>query len=276
MNVHIPPSPDPQDVYARIAPRQRAYAEYLVVNYGFDVSREIAPDDGMFAGDLDEYLLVGLSALHWIDVALRAAGREAASVRRVLDLPCGHGRVHRALAAAFAGRELVACDIERAGVDFCAATFGSTPVYSRPEIDRIGLPGKFDVIWVGSLFTHLEAGIVRQFLELFESVLAPGGVLVFTTAGRFVVETVRAGELGGLSEQTARDALSDWERTGFGFGTYTNDDRDQSAEQTYGRAFASAEWVLAELGKRRGLRVVTAAEQAWAVRQDVYGVVRET
>ena len=30
------------------------------------------------------------------------------------------------------------------------------PVHSRADVEQLELPGRFDLIWVGSLFTHLD------------------------------------------------------------------------------------------------------------------------
>jgi SAM-dependent methyltransferase len=214
--------------------------------------------------------------LHAIEVALKAAQRSPAEIRRILDLPCGHGRVMRVLRAAFPDREIVACDIERAGVDFCAARFGAVPVYSRAEVERIELPGAFDLIWVGSLFTHLDAPQWHAFLERFARALAPGGVLVFTTAGRLVAELIGAGETSGLAPDGARRLLEDFARDGFGFARYAGTAaRAQDIDQVYGRAVAHPGWVLAQLSAHPELRLVNYTEQTWDTRQDVYAVVRD-
>src|SRR5437870_5495298 len=108
----------------------------------------IAANDGMVLRDhppdhaLSHYLESGRAAL-------TAAGKT--DVRRILDLPCGHGRVLRVLKAAFPGAALTACDIDRDGVDFCASRFGAEPVYSVEDPGRIPVRGPFDLIWVGSL-----------------------------------------------------------------------------------------------------------------------------
>ena len=64
---------------------------------------------------------------------------DVADVKRILDLPCGHGRVLRYLSAAFPEAEITACDIMREGVDFCASTFGAIPVYSQDDPQQIPL-----------------------------------------------------------------------------------------------------------------------------------------
>jgi SAM-dependent methyltransferase len=151
----------------------------------------ISPNDQMYAGSQSQYFAIGHSALQAIDVALRAAGKQRSSVRRILDLPCGHGRVCRYLRDAFPRAEITACDLETDGVDYCAATFGAIPVYSDPIAARIKLGGTFDLIWCGSLLTHLSEQRSREFLDLFCSRLAEGGIVVFTVHGRFSVHGLR-------------------------------------------------------------------------------------
>ena len=88
------------------------------------------------------------------------------------------------------------------------------------------------------------------------------GVLVFTTAGDYVAEQMRAGELAGLDDAGRASALRDFERTGFGYADYPG-------RVGYGLARAKPEWVRT-LAERCSLRVVKIAERAWGDRQDVF------
>src|SRR5215470_6242471 len=125
-----------------------------------EIIRTISPNERMAPGDKGHYFRVGLSALESIRVSLQAAGKSAADVRHILDLPCGHGRVLRYLKAGFPAAEITACDLMRDGVDFCASTFGAVPVYSHDDPAKIPLGHNvFDLIWVGSLFTHFDADL---------------------------------------------------------------------------------------------------------------------
>ena len=137
-------------------------------------------------GDLAGYLETGEWIMGRIRHVLSGAGKE--NVTRILDLPCGYGRVARWLRAEFPVARLVACDIDREAVDFCAETFDAKPVYSAERPQEIELPGRFDLIWCGSLVTHLDERGWIDFMRFFESVLRPAGVLVFTTQGRFVAD----------------------------------------------------------------------------------------
>src|SRR4029450_6633289 len=140
--------------------------------------------------------------------------------------------------------------------------FGATPVYSREDPAEIQIEGSFDLIWCGSLLTHLAADLWGGFPERLGSLRAREGVLVFTVAGRHVAELTRAGERLGLTEELARGLLQDYDRDGFGY-------RDLPGYEGYGLSRALPSWVCAELQKRPGLELITYAERQWDRRQDV-------
>src|SRR6476620_8602013 len=93
-----------------------------------NVIRTISPDEEMPIQDIEIYFSAGRSAVACINLAMHAAQKSASDVTRILDLPCGHGRILRYLKAAFPEAEITACDIRRDAVDFCASTFGAVPV----------------------------------------------------------------------------------------------------------------------------------------------------
>jgi SAM-dependent methyltransferase len=235
-----------------------------------DVVQDISPADGMFGGDKDVYFGVGRSALDNVMMSLSAAGVPADGVARVLDLPCGYGRVTRYLRAAFPRAELVACDLFRDGVDFCAKAFGATPVYSDADPARIPLPAdSFDLIWVGSLLTHLDARGWDAFLELFRRNLRPGGVVVFSCHGRQAHDWhVRKVFRYGLPSARAASARYGFERKGFGYGHY--DDSD-----SYGISFSRPGWVFDRVAGVAELRVVHFGEAAWSGHHDIFACVRD-
>ena len=156
------------------------------MEYPDGVINEISPRDHMYNSydppDRDGYLSHGRAALDCIRVSLLASQKESA--QSILDLPSGHGRVLRFLKAEYPHARLFACDIDHEAVDFCAQAFGATPVYGREHPAEIELEDQLDLIWCGSLFTHLDQSLWGEFLDLFESALVVGGILVFTTCGR--------------------------------------------------------------------------------------------
>jgi SAM-dependent methyltransferase len=219
----------------------------------------------MFSGDREHYFWAGRSALECIRLGLQLAGKT--EVHSILDFPCGYGRVARTLRAAFPAAALTVCDLDRDGVDFCARTFGAAPVYSHADPSSIRIDGSFDLIRVGSLFTHLDAERWQGFLELLRSVLAPGGLLLFTTAGRFVVQELRRGASRlGLTPGGVDAVLAAYDARGCGYHGYPN-------TPEYGVCVASPSWVTAQVERLAVLRLACVTERGWLRRQDAFACV---
>ena len=234
------------------------------------IIRTISPNDEMFAGKDVEYFAVGQSALDCIRIGLQAAQKSPAEVRRILDLPCGYGRVLRYLRAAFPQAEITACDILRDGVDFCASTFAAVPVYSHDDPAKIPLEhDAFDLIWVGSLFTHLDADLWSRFLGLFQALLRPGGALIFSTHGHGAYRNMITQSFDyGIPYYRKTVILYNYERRGFGYVTYPG------SRGYYGLSLSNPTWVLAHLARFRDLRLVHFAERSWANHHDCFVCVR--
>ncbi len=227
------------------------------------VRREIAPDDEMFRSDEEHYFDVGASALHCIEAALFTARRQASTLHRILDLPCGHGRVLRFLRRAFPAAQLTACDLNRPGVEFCARTFGAVPVVSSVDVAQIPLGEPYDLIWCGSLLTHLPRGQWTAFLQLFHRLLAPGGIVVCTTHGRSCEADLVAGKHRyGLEDAPIAALLAEYRRTGFGYVDYAD-------SPGYGISLALPSYVLKNFVQQPGWQLLGYHETAWDQRQDV-------
>lgn len=234
------------------------------------VSREISPEDEMFLGDAEHYFDVGDSALHCVESALRSLHRRKETVGRILDLPCGHGRAMRFLRKAFPQARLTACDLNISGVEFCAKIFAAEPVISVEDVTRIPLPGEFDLIWCGSLLTHLSRNRCAAFLELFQRVLATGGILVFTLHGRSYEQTLVNGkDLSQLTAGQITALLAEYRQTGFGYVDY-------AGGTGYGFSLAHPSFVTSTLISAPGWRLVGYHERGWDKRQDVIVLQKET
>jgi SAM-dependent methyltransferase len=236
--------------YARSAAR----VARILDGYRERIDVTLSPNDEMFSGDLDDYLGVAETAIAQIAHAMALTGRT--ECRRILDLPCGHGRVLRALRAVFTDAELVACDINRDGVDFCAAQFGALPVYSTPDPRDIPLDGAFDVIWVGSLLTHLDAPRCRAFLRFLCARLAPNGLLLVSSHGRNAVRRWPR-EDGRLAQ-----IRSGFEQKGFGYA-------DHAGTSGYGTSAFTAAWLADELYDHDDVMLIGYAERGLADHQDL-------
>jgi SAM-dependent methyltransferase len=235
-----------------------ALAERLA-GYRDRVDRTIAPQDAMWTGDLDDYLGVGYSAVAQVAHAMAICGRS--ELPRILDFACGHGRVLRALHAAFPEAELSASDVDRDGVEFCARQFGALPLHSDPDPAQVQLVGPYDLIWVGSLFTHLDAEPCRAFLDLLRRNLAAGGLLLFSTHGRNAVKR------WPRDDERTEAIVADFEREGFGY-------RDHYGVEGYGTSAFTAAWIANQLEPWTDLMLIGYMERGLADHQDVVTLLK--
>ena len=227
-----------------------------------DVIQEICPGDAMHDYAPQLYFAAGRDALRAVRLAMLAAGLEKAE--NVLDFASGGGRVLRFLRAAFPEAALTACDILPHQVEFCSRTFGATGVVSDGDPDDLDLEGPFDVIWCGSLFTHVDERMWAKLLGLFNRVAAHGGVIVFTAYGRMIAEMMRAGENKlNLTDDQVPSALREYDESGFSF----------KPTQWEGDALASRPWVCGRLDEFPELDLLVYLEHAWLA-QDVIACTR--
>lgn len=136
----------------------------------------------------DHYVQVGQEAVDNMEQCLRRANRSFSDLEACLDLPCGYGRVLRNLAAHIESRKITASDVNAEAVAFCEAEFGVNTLASHADLGEVEFPHKYDLIWSGSLATHLPPDECLTLFRLYERSLAPNGVLVFTTHGSGIVE----------------------------------------------------------------------------------------
>ena len=226
-----------------------------------EIRQDIAEKDDMFAGNKDHYFGVGESALKNIIISLNLADKEKCF--SILDIPSGYGRVLRYLKAVFPEAEITACDLEKSAVDFCVNTFQAKGVYSDKNIQYLQINDKFDLIWCGSLFTHLDKKLWSPFLKFFYEHLNENGVLVFTTHGKCVANRMKNKVYDyGIPSDKIPEVIDNYIKNGFGYAMY-------SGSNDYGISLSSPAWILAELAKFEDFRIILFSEQSWDNHQDV-------
>jgi SAM-dependent methyltransferase len=222
--------------------------------------------DTMYTGNGKHYFETGLGAIRCINEVIDKGRID--DIETILDLPCGYGRVLRFLVSRFPNTEIVACDLEREAVDFCAKTFNAIGAYSYNDFNKLSLGKKFNLIWVGSLITHLEARAIRDFLDFCDRHLSSQGIVIFTTHGEYITKIIN--ELYESFGIRAEDALSlsrDYAQHGYAYIDYP--------ESTgYGLSITSYEWICSQLSKIAGWQLIYFKERGWDNLQDVFGVVK--
>lgn len=228
-------------------------------------------------GDAEHYFACGASAMRAIKTAPLLGIPQA-----ILDLPCGHGRVTRHLRDAYPDAELFVSDLDEPGADFCAAEFNATKLVSSLDFSDVDFGRKFDLIWVGSLITHLDAQTTRDFFGFLSRHLSSQGSAIVTSHGPFVASRLFlaqrslysdiapslrslysdiAPRLYGIVLDDEAAILADYLASGYGYQNY-------SQQKGYGISLTSRHWI-ADAAGCFGLVVASHLDHAWDNHQDV-------
>jgi SAM-dependent methyltransferase len=117
--------------------------------------------DFMIARDtlelIEVYNRIGQGAFQLTLDGLHAAGHSLEDVKSVLDYGCGYGRVTRVFVQNMSPAKLTVFDVDAAASRFCREDFGVESLTFQQGWDwkSVGF-GKYDCVWVGSVFTHLS------------------------------------------------------------------------------------------------------------------------
>lgn len=235
----------------------------LAANYDFAaVDRQIAPGDTMVN---EWYFSVGQSAVQVVMAACMAS--RLTEVKRVLDLPCGYGRVLRHLVKLFPRAEIDVCDIEEPGVAYCASRFGARPIPSRPELTEVDFGARYDVIWVGSLFTHLPLETTKRWMNHLARFLSPTGIVVATVHGRWSEYVHKVAPY--IGEDRWKGIVQEFRACGYGFRDYHDAGSEAAGVGQYGISLAKPSTIIAAVEEIPGVRIYLYLERGWADHQDV-------
>jgi SAM-dependent methyltransferase len=130
-----------------------------------------------------EFLSVGHTSFAAIRSAFLASRNPGEDHSRWLDFGCGSGRIARHLMAFEPIRDLWGVDIDGEAVAWASRHLRGhyRCIARRPPTD---LPSNFfDVVYSGSVFTHLSEEDQSVWLSELHRVLRPGGLLIASTHG---------------------------------------------------------------------------------------------
>lgn len=226
-----------------------------------DLVTDIASGDGMFSGNATHYFKVGRSAITCLELALKCASKKKADITSVLDFGCGFGRVTRWLVSAFPHAEIVAMDVDRRAVDAVSKLLRISAYAIDRQWETVPRV-RFDLIWCGSLFTHLDRQTSEQLFSLLCDRLHRGGVLATTTHGTYVAERLRQGKATyTLSADAIDGLLGDYDRSGYGYRPYTSTVENGIS--------VCKPYTILEMGSAERLTPLLFAERGWMRHQDL-------
>jgi len=211
INNHIRTIVNPDGPYQRSRPRENAYC---FTETGAEGQGLPVPPRELWVGYADD--AAGYLASGEKDVAIMAriveeSGMSLTDAKRVLELGCAAGRMIRHIPKLAPAAELWGVDINAEYVQWCVnhltrampnmqfATVTTIP--HLPFEDRY-----FDVIFCGSVFTHIEDTHRTWLLELAR-VLRPGGKLFITIHDEHTVELLETSHDGTRLAQVAREQV---------------------------------------------------------------------
>ena len=234
-------------------------------------NRDLDPNDKEQALDsawaISHYFEVGRDALR---IAIQALiGNRRPLPTSILDFPSGSGRVTRHFRAFFPATRIVACDLYPNHVDFCRETLGTEGILSRENPADVDFGEQFDLIFCGSLLTHLPEELFRTTLNLLARSLTDRGIAIVTLQGRYS-EHIQRHKWKYLEDRLFDIALKGVRESGFGYVDYNHDFRQIFDRQArYGIALVSPERAIRQIRDTPGVRILGYAERDWDNHQDV-------
>ena len=223
------------------------------------------PNDGMYVPSCAQhYISVGLSAVRCIEDALHESHR-GADVRTILVFPSGYGRVLRFLKVRFPDADITISEIDSLALDFCKHLFSVKSIMSQRDFSRLVTVERFDLIWCGSLMSHIDEKAAADLLRFFYDHLTPAGVCVFTTHGQLSADWMqKKTQTYGMTKHARQQVLSDFHENGYGYADYWN----------------HLGWGISLVSHERMRRIALSVaqwneafyrEHGWDNHQDVYG-----
>lgn len=217
----------------------------------------ISVNDDMFHNDADSYFRIGLQAEQIISNSLDNSRNP-----RILVLPSGHGRETRFLKYKFPDAELIACDLEQDAIDFCEKVFGCIPLLSNERFSNVNFPKDCDLIWMGSLITHISENRTVELLNLLVGCLKIGGSLIISSHGKYVADLLATGPGYGL-DHIGTDLLNrDYLGSGYGYANYPNQDN-------YGISVIKTDWFKEFFGNLALSFHLEISERIWDNHHDI-------
>jgi hypothetical protein len=166
----------------------------------------------------------------------------------------------RWLRASHPDAQLSGCELQADALSFCAETFDAETWESSAHVEGLKAPRKYDLIWAGSVITHLSADKTEALFRKFLSWTNRGGMIVVTAHGRFAYARRAAGKY--IDEKCLPAIETEYERDGYGYSNHPG-------SKQYGISFLKPQWALDLICRLTQCRLVAYSERAWDGHHDV-------
>ena len=201
------------------------------------------------------YLEAGRECFKSIENIVKTCGKSFEEISSFLDFACGYGRVTRFWIQEMKAGKIWVSDIYKDAVDFQKKYFKVNGFYSQTEPSNLVFPRKFEVIYVGSLFSHLPAIRFEEWLLILYNILEENGVLIFSTHGEF------------LCPPTIKIDSS-------GFTFWSDSESRSLCVEEYGSTFVTKDWVE-QLANKLDITDIYFFEKELCGYQDIYVITKK-
>jgi SAM-dependent methyltransferase len=231
------------------------------------IDETISAHDNMFEIDRREhYFATGRHAITIIAQAMINAGID--NFTNVLDLPCGSGRVLRHLVRFLPEASVIASDIDLDHVEFCHRQLGAEPLLSREDLRQVAPDRPIDLLWCGSLLSHLPPDGFKTALRHMIGWLGPGGIGIFTLHGRWTLLRQARTPYKYMEDGTFAPIAEGLNRDGFGYVNY-KDAGSRLGQESYGLSVSLPSWVMRMVEEMEEVQLLEYKERGWDNHQDV-------
>ncbi|MGG5887558.1 hypothetical protein ACLF3G_10510 [Falsiroseomonas sp. HC035] len=138
------------------------------------------------------------------------------------------------------------------------------------DFSQLQLREQYDLIWVGSLITHLPPLQTRMFLAAMRRHMTDNARLVVSSHGPSIISRLRA-QGYGLDTETATALIDEFEKTGFGYRDYHTGGDEYGVALTnehYGISLTDEALFRNNLPEC-GLRIVSYIPRVWDDHHDI-------
>jgi SAM-dependent methyltransferase len=168
---------------------------------------------------------------------------------RVLDFGAGCGRMIRFLSDHTDKYEPFASDVNAQHMTWCQENLAGVRSFKNEALPPLAAEaGAFDLVYSLSVFTHLSEPAANAWMQEMQRILAPGGIVIFTTHGRRALETIRDStvhqQMFLTTPEEASAMMENLPRLGFIFLKYPSSTLDAAGTGSeYGNSFIHADYV---------------------------------
>jgi SAM-dependent methyltransferase len=167
-----------------LARLQEADRRYLAEHSGICVPPAELRYNVVGACTIAHFLDFGERTVDDIENALKTLGRSLDQCPDFLDFGCGCGRLILALNNRRRHLRITGCDVDARAIDWCSRNIDFAKFVCGDALPPSPFPDQaFDLVWAGSVFTHLDEERQDRWLEEMQRILRPGGILLASVHG---------------------------------------------------------------------------------------------